>query len=389
MRSKLFLALILALALVACGGATKASTAVPTVVLAGSAATPAAGTNGNVTASGVVVVDQQVNLAFKLAGNVTQVQVKAGDQVQSGQMLIQLDDSAQQIQLEQANLALHELTSPEAIANARLAVTKAQKDVIDAQYAVNNQQYWQNKALIQDQYARVVIAKENLDKAQDAYDSANAGDYINNASEAALYQALYNARKAYEDAQYYYSLYSQKPTQRAVDEAKAKLDLANAQLTNAQNYVAVLTGGNVPTDASGPAFTALRQAQLALQTARNNLAATQLVAPFAGQAAAVNATVGDYVSPGQELVVISDVGHLHIETTDLSERDVPGVKIGQTVTISVKALNQDLAGKVSVISPLSDKLGGDVVYKVSITLDELPSGLRPGMSVDVRFDTAP
>ena len=169
----------------------------------------------------------------------------------------------------------------------------------------------------------MVIAKENLDKAQAAYDSANAGDYINNASEAALYQALYNARKAYEDAQYYYSLYSQKPTQRAVDEAQAKLDLANAQLTNAQNYVPVLTGGKVPADASGTALAALRQAQLALQTAKNNLAATQLVAPFAGQVAAVDASLGDYVSPGQVLVMISDVGHLHIETTDLSERDVP------------------------------------------------------------------
>jgi macrolide-specific efflux system membrane fusion protein len=172
-----------------------------------------------------------------------------------------------------------------------------------------------------------------------------------------------------------------------VDEAQAKLDLANAQLKNAQDYVAVLTGGNVNADASGSALAAFRQAQLALQTAKNNLAATQLVAPFAGQVAEVHASVGDYVAPGQVLVVVSDVGHLHIETTDLSERDVPGVKIGQAVTVSVKALNQDVAGNVTVISPLADKLGGDVVYKVTISLDGLPAGLRPGMSVDVRFDT--
>jgi len=389
MKSKLFLSIILALALVACGAGTKTSTAIPTVVLADNASTSAASatTAGNVTASGVVVIDRQVSLAFKLAGNITLVKVKAGDQVQAGQVLVQLDDSAQQIQLEQANLALHELSSPEAIANARLAVTKAQEDGINAQYAVNNQQYWKNAALVQDQYARLVIAKDNLDKAQEAYDSVNGGEYINNADEASLYQALYNAKKAYDDAQYYYSLYSQAPTQRVVDEAQAKLDLANAQLKNAQDYVAVLTGGSVDPAASGSALAAFRQAQLALQTAKNNLAATQLVAPFAGQVAEVNASVGDYVAPGQVLVVVSDVGHLHIETTDLSERDVPGVKIGQAVTGSVKALNQDVAGKVTVISPLADKLGGDVVYKVTISLDGLPAGLRPGMSVDVRFDT--
>ena len=389
MKSKLFLSIILVLALVACGAGTKTSTAIPTVVLADNASASAASvtTTGNVTASGVVVIDRQVSLAFKLAGNITLVKVKAGDQVQAGQVLVQLDDSAQQIQLEQANLALQELSSPEAIANARLAVTRAQEDVINAQYAVNNQQYWKNAALVQDQYARLVIAKDNLDKAQEAYDSVNGGEYINNADEASLYQALYNAKKAYDDAQYYYSLYSQAPTQRVVDEAQAKLDLANAQLKNAQDYVAVLTGGSVDPAASGSALAAFRQAQLALQTAKNNLAATQLVAPFAGQVAEVNASVGDYVAPGQVLVVVSDVGHLHIETTDLSERDVPGVKIGQAVTGSVKALNQDVAGKVTVISPLADKLGGDVVYKVTISLDGLPAGLRPGMSVDVRFDT--
>ena len=386
MKYKLFFSIFITLALAACGTNenSKATTAPQN-----SAATPVPilKTSSDVTASGVVVTDQQVGLAFKLAGNIKLVQVKAGDQVQAGQVLVQLDDISQQIQLEQANLVISQLNSPEAIANARLAVTKAQEDVINAQYGVNNQQYWKNSALIQDQYSRLVIAKDNLDKAQSDYDSVNGGDYINNVDEASLYQALYKARKAYDDANYYYSLYSQAPTQRVVDEAQAKLDLANAQLTNAQNYVQVLTGGKVAEAASGSALATYRQAELAIQTAKNNLEATRLVAPFAGEVAAVNINIGDYVSPGQVLVIISDPAHLHIETTDLSERDVPQVKLGQTVTVTVKALNQDIPGKVSVISPLSDKVGGDVVYKVTILLDELPVSLLSGMSVDVQFHT--
>jgi HlyD family secretion protein len=227
-----------------------------------------------------------------------------------------------------------------------------------------------------------------LDKAQTAYDNAHVGQYINNANDAAAYNALYTAQQAYNTAQYYYSLYSQAPTQTQQDQAKANLDLANATLKSAQTYLAALTGGTVPPDATGTDLLKLQQAQLAVQTAQQNLNATRLVAPFSGEVASVAASVGDYVSPGQIILVISDVNHMHVETTDLSERDVPKVKLGQAATISIKALNQDVSGKVSAISPLADSLGGDVVYRVTILLDTLPSNLRSGMSVDVQFNTS-
>jgi multidrug resistance efflux pump len=373
--------------LAACAGGTNKPAALPTVMLGNSVSTPAANlsSGSEATASGVIVPDQEAHIAFKIAGNITLISVKVGEQVQPGQVLVQLDDRAQQIQLEQANLALQELTSPEAIASARLAVTKAQSDVINAQYGVNNQQYWKNDALIQDYYAKDVIAKANLEKAQKAYDAAKVGDYINNANEAEAYQALYSARQAYDTAHNYYSLYSQKPTQRQIDEAQATLDLANAQLTNAQNYLAALTGGEVPQDASGSAFVALRMAQLAVDTAESNLDATRLVAPFAGEIASITGNNGDYIVPGQIILVISDIHSMHVETTDLSERDVPKVKLGQAVTVTVKALNQEVSGKVAAISPLAETLGGDVVYRVTILLDELPTALRAGMSVDAEF----
>ena len=63
------------------------------------------------------------------------------------------------------------------------------------------------------------------------------------------------------------------------------------------------------------------------------------------------------------------------------------VRLGQAVTVSIKALNKDVAGKVTAISPLADNLGGDVVYKVTILLDNLPANLRAGMSVDAQFDS--
>jgi multidrug efflux pump subunit AcrA (membrane-fusion protein) len=391
MKSKLPLFLVLTLALAACGGGTNAPAAIPTIILGNQATTPnpTNSSAGGITASGVVIADRQVEMAFSLPGDVKLVQVAVGDQVQAGQLLVQLEDATQQIQLEQVNLALQELTSPEAIANAKLAVTTAQSDVINAQYMVNNQLYWKNAPLIQDQYSNVVIAKENLDQAQAAYDNVNGGDYINNSGEAALYQALYKAQQAYNNAEYYYSLYSQKPTQRQLDEAQATLDLANASLANAKTYLAVLTSGEIPDIASGSALQAYRQAKLAVQTAQNALDATRLMAPFPGEIASIKVSVGDYVPTGKVILVLSDVKNLHVETTDLSERDVPGVAVGQTVTVSIKALNKDVTGKVTAISPLADSLGGDVVYTVTITLDEIPSNLRDGMSVVVHFNPSP
>ena len=390
MKTKLFcLSAVLALLLAACTGAAKTPAAIPTIMLGGNATTPAPGTgagaSGGVTASGVIVTDQAAHIAFKVAGNVKTVSVAVGDQVQEGQALVQLEDSSQQLQLEQAALVLQELTSPEAVANAKLAITRAELDVTNTQTVFNNQQYWKNDALVQNYYASYVIAKDNLEKAQTAYDDAKVGQYINNANEAEAYQRLYLAKQAFDNAHYYWSLYSQAPTQRQIDEAQANLELAEATLANAQNYLAVLNGAAIPAGASGASLEAYRQAKLAVQTAQNALDATRLVAPFSGEVASVAVSLGDFISPGQVILVISDINHLHVETTDLSERDVPLVKLGQAVTVSVKALNQNTAGKVTAISPLADSLGGDVVYRVTIVLDSLPAGLRAGMSVDVQF----
>ena len=276
---------------------------------------------------------------------------------------------------------LAELTSPEAIANAELAVTTAQADVITAQTDVNNQQYWANTALIQNQYANLVVAKANLDKAQAAYDSANVGPYINNPQEAALYQALYDAQQKYNLAGYYYSLYSQKPTERQVNAAQATLDLANAKLVNAQNYLEALTGGNVPADATGASLDALIQAKQAVQTALDALDATSLIAPFDGLVLQSNATAGVMIPAGTNLFTIHDPRDIEMETT-VTEEDFPYVVAGQKATVYFDALpNVVESGTVSRIVP--ERAPGDSpLYYVYIRLGEVPDELVNGMTVD-------
>jgi multidrug resistance efflux pump len=99
----------------------------------------------------------------------------------------------------------------------------------------------------------------------------------------------------------------------------------------------------------------------------------------------LDAQPGQAVLPGQQLVLIGSLSDLQMETTDLSERDVLRVKVGQPATVSIDALGSDITGKVARIIPKATKVGGDVVFKVIIQLDEQPEGLLWGMSGKVEI----
>lgn len=112
---------------------------------------------------------------------------------------------------------------------------------------------------------------------------------------------------------------------------------------------------------------------------------SNLTAPFDGVIVSVDISPAETVTPGQAVIVMGDLSRYRIETTDLSERDVPKVQVGQDVNIFVEALNQNFTGNVADVSRISTTLGGDVVYKVTIDFDEQPDGLLWGMSADVQI----
>ena len=86
------------------------------------------------------------------------------------------------------------------------------------------------------------------------------------------------------------------------------------------------------------------------------------------------------------VVEIADLQNVRIETTDLSELDIAAVKIGQPANVYVEALNQEFPGKVTAISPIFETIGGDVVFKVTIQLDEQSRDLLWGMSTEVEIN---
>ena len=83
------------------------------------------------------------------------------------------------------------------------------------------------------------------------------------------------------------------------------------------------------------------------------------------------------------MLKLADLSRLQLETTDLSEQDVARVAVGQQATAYLEPLGLEVGGRVVRVASRAELLGGDVVYRVSIELDEQPAGLRWGMSGDV------
>jgi len=262
----LVIAILLGLVLSACGPAST-SAPIPTIALDDGNAPPDQQTeNGNtIGASGIIVPVRQARLSFPSVGKVTEVNVRAGDEVKAGDALVALDASL-----------------------LRAKVKEAEANLEAAQAQVR------------------FLTRNKTDQVH--LDQANA----------------------------------------EVERMQALLDSANATL-NAQSM---------------------------------------LLAPFEGTIVEVDIAPAEIVTPGQIVIVLGDLSGFHIETTDLSERDVTKIQPGDSASIFIEALNEEFAGKVIDIDRIGSTLGGDVVFTVTIDFNDQPQGLLWGMSADVEIQAS-
>jgi HlyD family secretion protein len=131
----------------------------------------------------------------------------------------------------------------------------------------------------------------------------------------------------------------------------------------------------------------LLQAQAALDVAKGTLAQNTIKAPFDGTIISVDVQPGEFVQTGQRLILLANLADLHFETTDLGENNVTAISVGQSATIFVDALNEEFPGTVTRVFPMSETLGGDVVYRVNVNPNEKIEGLLWGMSAEIDFVT--
>ena len=145
----------------------------------------------------------------------------------------------------------------------------------------------------------------------------------------------------------------------------------------------------------------IRQASIAWYGAQNQVAdaqarvdeltaqveASTLTAPVAGVVTEVNVTEGFDAPTGAAVVIDAPTFQV---TTDVVESDLADVKVGQTATVTIDAIDAEVEGTVAAVAPTtsSDSSSGVVSYPVTVTLDEAPADLRSGMSADVTITIA-
>jgi HlyD family secretion protein len=131
----------------------------------------------------------------------------------------------------------------------------------------------------------------------------------------------------------------------------------------------------------------LKVLQARLDAAKAGVAAFEVLAPFDGVVAELNAKQGGSINAGQSAVTIADFSSWLVKTTDLTEIDVVALAEGQPVTVTLDALpDVQLKGEILSIGQNYAENQGDVVYEVTILLTDTHPNMRWGMTAAVKFE---
>lgn len=397
----------------------------------GPTAMPAVKADTRVIADGHVVPVQSADLSFATTGIVEEVLVAEGDPVQPGQLLARLGNARQTASLQQAQADLQR-------AQARLdqvAAGSRAQDIVGARAAVDIAQAKLDALKAGSTPAQVAAAQANVAQAQAVLEKAKSGpnasdiaaakaDMDNAAAKVRAAQAdfdrigemagsgaspqsialeqrtnEYNAAKArYDSAQ-------QGPNPADIANAQAQLDRARADLQG------VMAPARTPDIAAaeaevrraqsqldllleGPQAEELRvseadvaAAQAGVASAQAVLDETELRAPFAGTVAAVDMVVGQQVGPGTSSVRLGDFSSWLIETRDLTELRVVGLRPGDRAQIAFDAIpDLELSGQVVRIRSIGQNTQGDITYTVVVAPDRSDDRLLWNMTAKVMLD---
>jgi multidrug resistance efflux pump len=341
---KLFNLIILSALIVGCGAAAENEET------AASDPQPLININDDiVSASAEVVAGKWANLAFMLGAEKVVVGVKTGDVVKAGDVLASFPEEA----------------LPQGIVSAQADLILAQKsldDLLDT-----------NTAL-----AQTVITVRDAQKAYDkAFDYRDSLNYLITYKETVIKKENTPYGVIEIPTVKEYEAYADKTT---IEKADEDLALKKALLDDAQRELDRLINlQNSPE---------VQAAQIRVNALESVIRQSKLTAPFDGTVVQLYVNSGEMVSPGAPILLLADLSTLQVKTTDLNEVDVARIQIGDTVKVSFDALPDTIVtGKVSEIS-LKNAVGSGVYYDVFITLDEIPEGLRWGMSAFVEIEVS-
>jgi len=300
-----------------------------------------------VNATGKVYPEIEVKISPDISGEITELNVQEGDSVKKGQVLARIYADIYSIQRDQAAAGL----------------SQSEAQVLQSQAQAANSQ----RAL--------AALKATMDQAQQTY----------------------NMQK---------KLFDEKVT------SLSEFNAADAALKTATaNYNAALEGLKGSAASIKGAQANAQSARANLQKTNKDLSRTAVIAPMDGVVSLLNVkkgekVVGNSMMAGTEMLRVADMQKIEVRV-DVSENDIPKVKIGDSALVEVEAYSdKKFKGIVTQISSSNNgaatqtaaaNTSTDVTnYKVYIRIlpesyaDLLGKGsfpFRPGMSANVDIQT--
>jgi len=346
-------------------------------------------TRGNLTAivgaTGTVRANQTAVMTWQTTGQIGEINVAAGEQVSTGDVLgrLSLSSLPQALILAEADLvaarrALENLQqSSLARAQAQLALSQAEDELNTAMSKRTSKDYSRASELtLEEARTRLSLAEDEVARYEDLYDQVKNFS-SDNTTRLNIYSALLNARRQLELAQANLRYLEGGPNPLEVEQADATVALAQAKYDDALREWDRIKDGPDPDD--------VRAAEARIAAIEASLAMSTLTAPFTGTITEVNSKIGDQVTPGTNSFRLDDLSRLLVDV-QVPEADINRLEVGQPVVMSFDAiLGKEYNGKIVEVGRVGATVTGIVNFKVTIELSDIDSDVLSGMTAAVNI----
>ncbi len=371
-------------------------------------------------ASGVVEI-MEVSISAELGGRVSQVFEEQGAVVGIGDPLFSIDDEELQLQrqqiivsgdaavtgaelaLLQARQALRELNEnwPLQAAQFQVELAQARDALKDANYYLNVRQEGNRASsnTIDAAEANLILAEEEVDRAQQAYDHASG-----EAGRALALSNLAAAKQLRDSIQRNLNWYFGEPTEIEQAILESDVAMAEARVAEAQQEYKKWKDGPDPdqlalvraniTNAEALLELARVQAESQLRSIDILLENSVVRAPVDAVVLTHSVEVGEVIAPGVPVMTLGNVDRMTI-TVYLAENQYGQVSVGDSAKVSVDSFpEENFEAEVIKIADQAEYTPRNVqteeerqttVYAIELRVDDPEGKLKSGMPADVLF----
>lgn len=350
-----------------------------------------------IIAEAEVIPVRNAMLSFPSGGLVAEVLVAEGEKVKEGELIARLEGAerldaavtAAELSLVSAQNDLKKLEEDAALAYAQAyqAKTRAEKALDDAIKKRANREYFSIDRNILDQaLANYYLAVDEVNKTEKTFGYFQFYPEDNQNRAYSLSQ-LAAARQERDRRFHILNKYLEGPNALDIAKADAEIEVARAQMQDAEREMDRLKDGPNPDDLA-LAQARVRNAEAQLASARKAFTDIELRAPFAGTVVANDLKTGELAPAGSTAAIVADLTAFQVETTDLTELNIVDIRVGEEVTVAFDAIpDLELPGRVNRIKELGVNKQGDITYTVVIDLDQQDERLRWNMTATVSFES--